>query len=103
KKQQKILIEQEIAKLGKKLNILGRRAIIGSKTYGRGDKINVSVKGETFSLKFNSITSSKVTFLDLTDKNIISLDMNNRVVIYSDSDAPISLDQNKTDTHKLDE
>ena len=103
KKQQQILIEEEINKLGKKLNIMGRRAIIGTKTYSRGDKINVSVKGKVFPLKFNSITSSKITFLDLSDTSIISLDMNNRSVIPRHADKPTNLDRNKTETLELED
>jgi len=104
KKEQQILIEKEINKLGKQLNIMGRRVIIGSKTYTRGDKINVSVKGKTFPLKFNSITSRKITFLDLSDTSIISLDMNNRSVIPRHApDSPDGLDLNKTPTLELEE
>lgn len=104
KKEQQILIEKEINKLGEKLNIMGRRAIIGSKTYTRGDKINVSVKGKIFPLKFNSIMSGKITFLDLSDKSIISLDMKTRSVISTHDTGPtIGLDSNKTDTLELEE
>ena len=101
--EQQILIEQEISKLGKKLNILGRRVIIGSKSYKRGDDINIQVKGEIFPLKFNSITSSKITFRDLSDNSIISLDMNNRSVIPRHAGHASTLDLNKTDTHTIDE
>jgi|GEM_PF-2165050 hypothetical protein len=103
KKEQQILIEQEISKLGKKLNILGRRVIIGSKTYSRGDKISVSVKGKTFPLKFNSITSSKITFLDLSDKSIISLDMINISVIPRHSDKATTLGSDEPTIIDVDE
>ena len=101
--EQQILIEQEISKLAKKLNILGRRVIIGSKSYTRGDDINISVKGEVFPLKFNSITSSKITFRDLSDNSIISLDVIRGSVIPRHSDPASTLDLNKTDTHTIDE
>lgn len=101
--EEQILIEQEITKLGKKLNVMGRRVIIGSKNYKRGDKIDISVKGKIFPLKFNSITSSKVTFLDLSDKSIISLDMKYRSVTPRPKDPTrVDINPNKTDTHKID-
>ncbi|PQJ29265.1 hypothetical protein [Rubritalea profundi] len=82
---------------------MGRRVIIGSKNYKRGDKIDISVKGKIFPLKFNSITSSKVTFLDLSDKSIISLDMKYRSVTPRPKDPTrVDINPNKTDTHKID-
>ncbi len=103
KEQQQILIEQEITKLAKKLTVMGRRVIIGDDNYARGDKINISVKGKTFPLKFNSITSRKITFLDLSDTSIISLDMKRKSVIPRHSDKPTNKDPNIIPTIKVEE
>ncbi|MFC5049937.1 hypothetical protein ACFPK9_04860 [Rubritalea spongiae] len=99
-KTQRILIENEIARLAKKANIVGRSMIIEGQPYFRGDTIKVSVKGKTFPLKVTSITRSRVTFYDADDKNLISLDMDNLPDLPLGSDQEIDLEGN-TKTHDL--
>ena len=78
KKKVEILIEQEIHKLGQEnINIMRRNLVINGTPFKRNDKINVTVRGKRFPLKINSFTSSKITFLDLTNNKLISLKLNN--------------------------
>ncbi|MFC4995458.1 hypothetical protein [Rubritalea tangerina] len=75
KKEQQILIEKEIAKLGENINVLGRRFIHGNSTYQRNDEINVIVKEKTFPLKILMISSKRVMFKDLTNNNVFTLNL----------------------------
>lgn len=96
KKEQRILIEKEIVKLGKKINVLGQRLLIGSETYKKRDEIKVSVKGKTFPLKIMKIERNKITFLNLTDQEFISLDLNNGAVIQDGGNATLPNQGGKT-------
>ena len=89
-KEQQVLIEQEIVKLSNKINVVGSRAIINSDSFKRGDKINVTVKGKTFPLKFLSIKQAKITFSDLTDGRILTLNMKTHRILplHDPSDIP---------------
>lgn len=89
KKKVEILIEQEIHKLGKQnINVFKRNLMINGTPYKRNDQINVIVRGKRFPLKINSFTRSKITFLDLTNKKLISLKLDNGVFLPLDEVNP---------------
>lgn len=75
--EEKVLIREEINKLGRQVNTMGRRFLIGNRFYKRNDKIIIKVKGKKFPLKINSINKNKITFIDLSDNSLISLNLNN--------------------------
>ncbi|WP_018970722.1 hypothetical protein [Rubritalea marina] len=102
KVEEKILIKQEINKLGKKITVLGNMIIVDGAPYKRGNKINVSVKGKQFPLKVNSISRSRITFLDLSDKSIVTLKLQNGTFFTPGSDDLPALPSGENKTINLD-
>lgn len=96
KKEQRILLAKEIGKLGEKITVMGQRLLIGNDSYKKRDQIKVSVKGKTFPLKIMKIERSKITFLNLTDQEFISLDLNNGAVLQNGKDATLPDQSGKT-------
>ena len=100
--EEKVLIREEINKLGKKINVLGNMIIIDGAPYKRGNQIKVQVRGKSFPLKVNSISRSRITFFDLTDKSLITLKLENGKFFTPGSNELPTLDDGSNKTINLD-
>lgn len=94
KQEERILIEKEIVKLAKNINVLGTRMMIGSDSYGKRETITVRVKNKgkekEFELKILNIDRKKIRFMNLTDgdNGIFNLDLENKLVLKPDLEGP---------------
>lgn len=98
-----ILIEQEITKLAERTSVFrGSMIVDGKRTYRRGQEIEVEVKGEVFPLKIIAIKNKQIKFFNVSGKNLITLDMDNKAILGTSNNERPTLDNDGGTTIILD-